>query len=160
MSEQDSQPETAGQVLPDRAAHAMPGMLRRARRPYITEIRAALAEAGCEDLPRNGGAVLAAVDRSQAQLSQITRELGVSKQAAGQLIDTLVTRGYVQRSVDPADRRRLVLRLTERGVHAATIMGEAIEAVDARLAGRVTAADLAAARSVLAALNDLGAQDS
>src|SRR5215472_16833484 len=80
--------------LPDRAVHAMPSLLRRARRPYISEIRTALAEAGCEDLPRNGGAVLAAVDRSQAQLSQITRELGVSKQAAGQLIDTLVTRGY------------------------------------------------------------------
>ena len=46
------------------------------------------------------------------------RELGVSKQAAGQLVDTLVLRGYLERSVDPEDRRRLTLTLTERGMAA------------------------------------------
>jgi DNA-binding MarR family transcriptional regulator len=154
-----SEHEARHRGRPDQAALAMPGLLRRARRAYINEIRAALAEAGCDDLPRNGGAVLAAVDRSQAQLSHITRELAVSKQAAGQLIDTLVSRGYVDRSVDPADRRRLVLRLTERGVHAAIVIGEAIEAVDARLAERVPAGDVTAARSALAALSDMGLEE-
>lgn len=158
MSEPDAERGNTGYLAPDQARTPMPGLLRRARRAYINAIRAALAEAGCDDLPRNGGAVLAAVDRSQAQLSHITRELGVSKQAAGQLIDTLVTRGYVKRSVDPADRRRLVLRLTERGVHAAIVIGGAIETVDAQLDALVPAADVTAARAVLAALVDLGAE--
>jgi DNA-binding MarR family transcriptional regulator len=41
--------------------------------------------------------------------------LGVTRQAASQLIDTLVVRGYLVREVNPADRRRLNIELTERG---------------------------------------------
>ena len=52
------------------------------------------------------------------------RQLGVSKQAASQLIDTLVLRGYLERRVDPEDRRRINIEATERGRAA----GEAIAA--------------------------------
>ena len=43
------------------------------------------------------------------------RGLGVTKQAASQLIDTLVLRGYLTRDVNPEDRRRMTVTLTERG---------------------------------------------
>ena len=97
---------------------AFPALLRAARRTYGSAVRAALAEAGCDDMPRNGSYVVGAIDRTGAPLSQIITELGVSKQAAGQLVDTLVARGYLDRSPDPDDRRRLTITLTERG-HAA-----------------------------------------
>ena len=97
---------------------AFPALLRAARRTYGSAVRAALAEAGCDDMPRNGSYVVGAIDRTGAPLSQIITGLGVSKQAAGQLVDTLVARGYLDRAPDPDDRRRLTITLTERG-HAA-----------------------------------------
>ena len=45
----------------------------------------------------------------------LTRELGISKQAVSQLIDTMVMRGYLERTPDTEDRRRMLLTLTPRG---------------------------------------------
>jgi DNA-binding MarR family transcriptional regulator len=129
-----------------------PALLRAARRAYGAAIRAALADAGCDDMPRNGSYVIGAIARTGASLSQIIKGLGVSKQAAGQLVDTLVTRGYLDRSPDPDDRRRLTVTLTERGHAAATVIRSVIERVDADLAGRVGAEHVAHTRATLAAL--------
>jgi DNA-binding MarR family transcriptional regulator len=141
-----------------REPERLPPLLRRARRAYAQAIQAALAEAGCDDVPRNGAYVLAASAREGAQLSQIIKELAVSKQAAGQLIDTLVSRGYLDRSVDPQDRRRLTIALTERGAAAAAVIGAAVNEVDARLLQRVSAAHVEHAREVLGVLADLAAE--
>ena len=129
-----------------------PALLRAARRAYGAAIRAALADAGCDDMPRNGSYVIGAIARTGASLSQIIKGLGVSKQAAGQLVDTLVTRGYLDRSPNPDDRRRLTVTLTERGHAAATVIRSVIERVDADLAGRVGAEHVAHTRATLAAL--------
>jgi DNA-binding MarR family transcriptional regulator len=129
-----------------------PALLRAARRAYGAAIRAALADAGCDDMPRNGSYVIGAIARTGASLSQIIKGLGVSKQAAGQLVDTLVTRGYLDRSPDPDDRRRLTVTLTERGHAAATVIRSVIERVDADLTGRVGAEHVAQTRATLAAL--------
>jgi DNA-binding MarR family transcriptional regulator len=94
--------------------------------------------------------------RSEVALSRIIADLGVSKQAAGQLVDTLVARGYLHRSVDPEDRRRLTLGLTERGQDAATVIRTAVAGVDSELAGRVGEDRLDEVRGVLAALAELG----
>jgi DNA-binding MarR family transcriptional regulator len=76
----------------------------------------------------------------------------VSKQAAGQLVDTLVTRGYLDRSPDPEDRRRLTITLTQRGHAAAAVIRAAVQRVDADLVARVGQEYIAHARLVLAAL--------
>jgi DNA-binding MarR family transcriptional regulator len=119
---------------------------------YGSAIRAALAEAGCDDVPRNGPYVIGAIARLGAPLSQIIKELGVSKQAAGQLVDTLVARGYLDRSVDPEDRRRLTISLTDRGHAAAAAARAAVERMDAELARRVGAEYVAHTRATLGAL--------
>jgi DNA-binding MarR family transcriptional regulator len=135
---------------------AFPALLRAARRAYGSAVREALADAGCDDVPRNGSYVLAAIARAGAPLSQIIQELGVSKQAAGQLVDTLVTRGYLDRAPDPADRRRLTITLTPRGRAAAEVIRAAVGQVDADLARRVGPEYIAHARATLAALIDAG----
>jgi len=76
----------------------------------------------------------------------------VSKQAAGQLVDILVLRGYLERTVDSGDRRRLTLSLTDRGMAAHLATREAVKAVDARLAARVPAEFISHGRAMLAAL--------
>ncbi len=80
-----------------------------------------------DDLPPNGPFVIGAIARSSAPLGAIVRQLGGSKQAAGQLVDTLVIRGYLERSIDPDDRRRLIVRLTTRGEAAAKLIRSAME---------------------------------
>jgi DNA-binding MarR family transcriptional regulator len=141
---------------PSETAASLPALLRAARRTYASAVRDALSAAGYDDVPRNGSYVLGAMARSEVALSRIIADLGVSKQAAGQLVDTLVARGYLHRSVDPEDRRRLTLGLTERGRDAATVIRTAVAGVDSELAGRVGEDRLDELRGVLAALADLG----
>jgi DNA-binding MarR family transcriptional regulator len=80
----------------------------------------------------------------------------VSKQAAGQLVDTLVLRGYLDRSIDVEDRRRLTVSLTERGRGAAEAIRAAVEGVDAELLSRVGPEYVAHTRATLAALIEGG----
>jgi DNA-binding MarR family transcriptional regulator len=131
---------------------SLPALLRVARRAYGVAIRDALADAGYDDVPRNGIFVIGAIARSEAPLSEIIDQLGVSKQAAGQLVDTLVLRGYLDRAIDPEDRRRLVVTLTERGSAAAAVIREAIDEVDRTLVARVGDDYVAHTRTTLAAL--------
>src|SRR5437870_374900 len=85
----------------------MPALLRHARSTYGVAMRRALEEAGYEDIPRNGMYVIGgmALGAEGVPLGQLVKELGVSKQAAGQLVDMLVLRGYIDRTVDADDRR-------------------------------------------------------
>src|SRR5690349_21190401 len=111
----------------------IPALLRAARFAYGAAIRERLAAAGLEDLPRNGPYVLGGMENQGNAPGDLIRQLGVSKQAASQLIDTLVVRGYVERGFDPDDRRRLVLEATERGRAAARAVRAGVEEVDAAL---------------------------
>src|SRR5450432_2391248 len=93
---------------------ALPALLRHARNTYGTAMRQALDEAGYDDIPGNGLYVIGglALGVPDIPLGQLIKELRISKQAAGQLVDALVTRGYLQRSVDKDDRRKLTVALT------------------------------------------------
>jgi DNA-binding MarR family transcriptional regulator len=108
----------------------VPALLRAARRTYGAAIRAELQKVGCDDMPHNGIYVVGGIARNGPQLSQLIRELGVSKQAASQLLDTLAARGYIERFTDPADRRRMHVSLTERGEIVAKVSRTVIEQVD------------------------------
>ncbi len=134
----------------------LPPLLASARRTYTRAIRAALIAAGFDDVPPSGGSLLGRIARCGRNLGDVAGELAVSKQAASQLVDTLVTRGYVERTPDPDDRRRVTVGLTERGRGAAAEIRKAVEGVDAELATKVSHQDLVRARSVLGAIVEMG----
>ncbi len=136
---------------------AFPALLRAARSTYAAAIRTALAEIGCGDVPRNGVFVLGSIARNGAPLGDVIRGLGVSKQAAGQVVDMLVVRGYLERYPDADDRRRTTLSLTERGRVAAATSRDAVERVDAALARRIDPDQIASARAALGALVEVAA---
>ncbi len=134
---------------------AIPALLRHARNTYGSAMRQALEHAGYGDIPKNGLYVvggLALGEQRDVPLSELIRSLRISKQSAGQLVDTLVLRGYLERSEDPQDRRRLVVGLTARGRAAAAVQADARERIDARLADRIGSAQVAQLRRSLAAL--------
>jgi DNA-binding MarR family transcriptional regulator len=53
--------------------------------------------------------------RGGATVTELAAHLGVTKQAASQLVDELVRKGYVERRPHPVDARARLLELTERG---------------------------------------------
>jgi catechol 2,3-dioxygenase-like lactoylglutathione lyase family enzyme len=75
-----------------------------------------------------------------------------------QAIDILVNRGYVSRSPDPSDRRRITLELTERGHEVVAAVWRGTEAIDSQLAARVSIEAVEAMRSGLIALADIKAE--
>jgi DNA-binding MarR family transcriptional regulator len=139
---------------------SVPQLMREARDTYRDAVRRALDDAGCDDLPRNAVFLLADLDPSAAEpafspQADVVASLGLSKQAASQLIDTLVLRGYLDRRVDPKDRRRMSVRLTRRGRTGALAIQTAIDAVEAAVADLVTADELNGLRAVLAAYRSI-----
>jgi DNA-binding MarR family transcriptional regulator len=138
----------------------LPALLRHARTTYGMAMRQALAEAGYDDIPKNGLYVIGglALGAGDVPLGQLVKELGVSKQSAGQLVDTLVLRGYLERTMDAEDRRKLTITLTERGRAAAATQAVAREKIDSELLARVGQENISHTRQTLAALIDMGRQ--
>jgi DNA-binding MarR family transcriptional regulator len=131
---------------------SVPALLRAVRQVYRAAVIQALTNADFDDIPRNGSYVISGIARGSTRLGDIIEQLGLSKQASGQLVDTLVARGYLDRSIDADDRRRLLISLTERGRAAATIIRTAVDDLDATLAAKVGVANFAQTRATLAAL--------
>jgi DNA-binding MarR family transcriptional regulator len=127
--------------------------MRAARNTYAVAVREPLAKSGFDDLPRDGVYTISAIavggNISSAELSGL---LGVSKQAVSQLLDSLVLRGYVERSIDPVDRRRMCVALTDRGKEVAAVCRLAIDRVERRVAEAVGEERVHHARQTLEAL--------
>jgi DNA-binding MarR family transcriptional regulator len=137
---------------------SMPNLLRHAHAKYGSTIRAALTDAGYDDVPENGLYVIGGLarERGARRLGDLIAELRMSKQAAGQLVDTLVARGYLHREPDANDRRKLTIALTERGRAAARIAGAARGALDAELVALAGEKDVERTRRTLALLIGIG----
>jgi DNA-binding MarR family transcriptional regulator len=130
----------------------LPVLLEQARKTYGTAIRTGFTDAGFDDMPRLGARVVGGIKRHGALQGDFARQLGVSKQAASQLIDTLELRGYVKRVPDPSDRRRVSVELTSRGVEAAEVSRKAVDEIDRALRDAVGEKSIVAMRKVLAAI--------
>lgn len=133
----------------------IPALLRAARGSYGHAIRARLRDGGFDDLPRNGPHVLGGIVNHAGSAGALVRELGVSKQAASQLIDTLVVRGYLERRADPEDRRRVMIEATDRGRAAAAAVRVGVQAVDVELTESISPTEMAGLRAGLVALCDI-----
>jgi DNA-binding MarR family transcriptional regulator len=134
---------------------ALPVLLGAGRSTYGGVIRRDLAAAGFDDMPRNGPRAVGGIRRN-GNLRDVSKELGISKQAASQLVDLLVLRGYCDRVPDGQDRRRVTIGLTARGTAAAEVVEAAVHEVDRRLDEAAGAQQVRATRRVLAALVGMG----
>jgi DNA-binding MarR family transcriptional regulator len=148
MTARRSEPDTYDDV-------PLSALLQSARDTYSNAVRRELSRIGCDDLPSTGSVIISAMHWSDASLEAVIRWMGVTKQAVSQAVDTLVVRGYLERSSDPSDRRRVNLCLTLRGRSAGRAARSAIERVDRELRGRVGAEKVADARATLVALLEM-----
>ncbi|CAA9512078.1 MAG: hypothetical protein AVDCRST_MAG44-1441 [uncultured Sphingomonas sp.] len=75
-----------------------------------------VADGPAERSERARRKLLAAIGKKEpATLNQIASEVGRGAPAVSRSVDTLVRAGLVERGQDPANRRRLELRLTQAG---------------------------------------------
>jgi DNA-binding MarR family transcriptional regulator len=67
-------------------------------------------------LPLNQFGVLCALMDTQGMaIIDLSRQLNISKQQMTNVIEKLLTAGYVSKNPDPKDRRRLVVTISEKG---------------------------------------------
>jgi len=84
-----------------------------------------------------------------ARLTELSNQLGISKQALGQLAVRLTEAGFVEVSPDPADRRARLLRRTVRGDDYREAARAALDSVEERWRSEVGAKRYATFRAVL-----------
>jgi DNA-binding MarR family transcriptional regulator len=77
----------------------------------------ALFKADVEDLSQHELQLLHHVDDERGvPLGEVARHLGIPKSSASERVKSLERRGFLTRSRDPEDERRLSIVLTDRGV--------------------------------------------
>jgi DNA-binding MarR family transcriptional regulator len=115
----------------------LPLRLLLAFRVLIDELHAELARQGHPDLRPMHGFVRQAIGPHGTTAVELGRTLGVSKQAAGKTIDTLERIGYVERTTDPHDTRRKIVRLTPYGMDALNRSARIFDTLRARWAAEL-----------------------
>lgn len=139
----------------------LPALLGAAQRAYGSALRAGLVEAGFDDMPRAGIMLVGALARRESNnVSGVAGAFGISKQATSQLVDTMVERGYCERTADTADRRRMTVHLTDRGRSAARVIRSAMTRLNGTLTEHVSERDIAGTRATLRAIVELGRNQS
>lgn len=94
----------------------IPLLLAMAFRRMTDHVHARLAEEGREPLrPAHGYTFRFLADRDDATAVELAAHLGVTKQAASQIVTELEGWGYVERRPHPSDGRARAIALTPRG---------------------------------------------
>ncbi|WP_093911352.1 MarR family winged helix-turn-helix transcriptional regulator [Streptomyces sp. cf386] len=78
-------------------------------------IHAGVVARGFEGLRPAHGFAFARLAPGGATVTDLAAHLGVTKQAASQLVDEIVRKGYAERRAHPGDARARLVVLTERG---------------------------------------------
>jgi DNA-binding MarR family transcriptional regulator len=133
---------------------ALVWLLRNSVRRFRVPVATALREAGFGDLPQQGTWGLQVLATPGSSARDLVRRMDITKQAVGQLVDTLVGLGYAERRPYPDDRRRTLLSLTGRGEQAVAVIDRAVAEVVAAMAARVGDEEVLRLARTLEALGD------
>jgi DNA-binding MarR family transcriptional regulator len=128
-------------------------LLGLAYQAFVVELREELQRVGLDAQGRADGYVFRALDGQPLTVSDLAARLGVTKQAAGQIVTDMEQRGLVSRRPDPADGRARLLELTTEGRRALRAARAFHRRFEARLA-RELGADAVA--TVVRALEHVG----
>lgn len=97
------------------AARALPALLLSLSGELVAGIQAGVAARGFGDVRPANGYAFARLAPNGATVGELAEHLGVTKQAASQLVDELVRKGTVERRPHPTDARARLVVLTDRG---------------------------------------------
>jgi len=104
---------------------------------FATELRAFLAEAGFEKVPKSFGYVARNIRGAHLTLTELAERLAMTSPGALKIVQEMESTGYLERFADPADGRVKRHRLTKRGESALRAARSFHEDFEAGLAKRV-----------------------
>lgn len=91
----------------------------------------ALRAAGYGDITTAQMKLVQRIGPDGTRLTELAEQAQVTKQTAGFLVDQLEKAGWVERVIDPADKRARLVRISDRGLHAVPIANAAVAEVEA-----------------------------
>ncbi|MFI6867702.1 MarR family winged helix-turn-helix transcriptional regulator [Nocardia sp. NPDC050406] len=97
------------------SARDLPLLLLAAAAEVADVIHAGVVAAGFTDVRPTHGFAFVRMAPDGATVGEIAEHLEVTKQAASQLVEELVRKGYAERNPHPHDSRARLITLTERG---------------------------------------------
>jgi DNA-binding MarR family transcriptional regulator len=127
-------------------------LLVLAYQQFVSDLRASLTEHGYTDQGRSDGYVLRTLDAAAITVSELAERLEITKQGAGQLVDDMERRGYVERRPDPTDGRARLLYLSDKGKAALAAVRRFHQHYERRLVREHGAEAVATLRTVLTAM--------
>jgi DNA-binding MarR family transcriptional regulator len=131
------------------------GALRRAWVGYRRQLDQELAAAGFGDRGFPDGRVLRlCTGASDVTISQIGRELGITRQGASKIVASLRDRGYVTLSPSPTDGREKIVKPTRRAVAFLAAQRDAAARLEARICSELGPGPLQALYQLLDALGE------
>jgi DNA-binding MarR family transcriptional regulator len=130
----------------------VPFLLLSAARALVDGVDAGVRARGFTDIRPAHGYAFARLSGTGATVVQLAEHLDVTKQAASQMVDDLVRKGYVERHAHPDDARAKLITLTARGVACTRAAEEAATEVLEPWAARLGPERLAALRAGLSGL--------
>ena len=99
----------------DDDAQALAFGLLAASRALVDGVSAGIRARGFGDVRPAHGFAFARLAPAGATITELAGHLGVTRQAAAQLVDELEANGYVERSPHPRDARARLVTLTSKG---------------------------------------------
>ncbi len=125
------------------------GLWDAALEAFLAEFRFQLAGTEYADIRPTHGCVFRFVRDDGMRLTRLAELAHITKQSAGEIVDDLVARGYVERVPDPADKRAKLICLTDRGRQAQAKGFELFGQVERRWIERFGAKRWTAMRTLL-----------
>ena len=101
--------------MDDYEAQALAFGLLAASRALVDGISAGVRARGFGDVRPAHGFAFSRLSAGGATITQLAEHLDITRQAAAQLVDELLAKGYVQRQAHPEDARARLITLTGKG---------------------------------------------
>jgi DNA-binding MarR family transcriptional regulator len=101
--------------MQDDDAQALAFGLLAASRALVDGISAGVRARGFHDVRPAHGFAFSRLSAGGATITQLAGHLDITRQAAAQLVDELLAKGYVQRQPHPDDARARLITLTDKG---------------------------------------------
>lgn len=118
-------------------------VLRELSRDFDRRVTRLLRERGHADISLSHQVVFANIGLGRTRVTELAERAQITQQAMGKTLRELEKLGYVERVVDPADRRAKAIRLTPRGIELVEDAIACFEIVRSEYTGKIGEAELA-----------------
>jgi len=146
--DEPAQPEPADPAGDESLADALMAVARQLRE------RSAETLAPWDITPAHLRALRTLARHGTMRLSELSDRLQIAPRTATEVVDALQARGLVRRRADPADRRAILVEVTERGAGMLAEIRATSGTEAGRIFGRLGPADRAELARILSKLRD------